>query len=190
MVVYFCEGSYKGGDAEEMTDEKFKDLVVQYEKLVFTVCYQLVHDYHESQNLTQETFLAAYRHIDTYQGENYKPWLIRIASNKAKDYLKSAYARRVQLDYDSVGEEMVDLRAGPDEAYIQQETREAVLSAIQSLKEPYQKAVSMYFLEEKSTEEIAEILQRPVKTVQTQIYRGKFLLREMLKELVGKEKGL
>lgn len=96
--------------------------MIQYEKLVFTVCYQLVHDYHESQNLTQETFLAAYRHIDTYQGENYKPWLIRIASNKAKDYLKSAYARRVQLDYDSVGEQMIDMRAGPDDAYIQKET--------------------------------------------------------------------
>lgn len=172
-----------------MTDEKFKDLVIQYEKLVFTVCYQLVRDYHESQNLTQETFLAAYRHIDTYQGDNYKPWLIRIASNKAKDYLKSAYARRVQLDDDSVGEQMIDMRAGPDDAYIQKETSAAILQAIHNLKEPYQKAVSMYFLEEKSAEEIAEILGRPVKTVQTQIYRGKFLLREMLKETVGKERG-
>ena len=142
-LVCIFEGSDKGGDAEEMTDEKFKDLVIQYEKLVFTVCYQLVHDYHESQNLTQETFLAAYRHIDTYQGENYKPWLIRIASNKAKDYLKSAYARRVQLDYDSVGEQMIDMRAGPDDAYIQKETSAAILQAIESLKEPYQKAVSM-----------------------------------------------
>ena len=172
-----------------MTDEKFKDLVIQYEKLVFTVCYQLVHDYHESQNLTQETFLSAYRHIDTYQGDNYKPWQIRIASNKAKDYLKSAYARRVQLDDDSVGEQMIDMRAGPDDAYIQKETSAAILQAIHNLKEPYQKAVSMYFLEEKSAEEIAEILGRPVKTVQTQIYRGKFLLREMLKETVGKERG-
>ncbi len=85
---------------------------------------------------------------------------------------------------------MVDMRAGPDEEYIKQETQAAVLEAIQNLKEPYQKAVSMYFLEEKSTEEIAEILCRPVKTVQTQIYRGKFLLREMLRETVGKERGL
>ena len=40
-LVCIFEGSDKGGDAEEMTDEKFKDLVIQYEKLVFTVCYQL-----------------------------------------------------------------------------------------------------------------------------------------------------
>ena len=84
---------------------------------------------------------------------------------------------------------MIDMRAGPDDAYIQKETSAAILQAIQSLKEPYQKVVSMYFLEEKSTEEIAKILGRPVKTVQTQIYRGKFLLREILKETVGKERG-
>ena len=149
-----------------MTDEKFKDLVIQYEKLVFTVCYQLVHDYHESQNLTQETFLSAYRHIDTYQGDNYKPWLIRIASNKAKDYLKSAYARRVQLDDDSVGEQMIDMRAGPDDAYIQKETSAAILQAIHNLKEPYQKAVSMYFLEEKSAEEIADLFDLDINYVQ------------------------
>ena len=171
-----------------MTQREFSQFVAQYEKLVFTICYQFIKDYHEAQNLSQETFLSAYRHIDNYQGDNYKPWIARIATNKAKDYLKSAYARRVQLDYDSVGEQMIDMRAGPDDAYIQKETSAAILQAIESLKEPYQKAVSMYFLEEKSTEEIAEILGRPVKTVQTQIYRGKFLLREMLKETVGKER--
>lgn len=143
-----------------MTDEKFKELVIQYEKLVFTVCYQLVRDYHESQNLTQETFLAAYRHIDTYQGDNYKPWLIRIASNKAKDYLKSAYARRVQLDYEEVGEQLIDMRAGPDDVYIQSETEQIVAKAIENLKEPYQKAISLYLLEEKSAEECCVFLRQ------------------------------
>ncbi len=66
-----------------MKDQQFEAVVKQYEKLVFTVCYQLVKDYHEAQNLTQETFLSAYTHIDAYQGDNYKPWLVRIASNKA-----------------------------------------------------------------------------------------------------------
>ena len=78
-----------------MKDQQFEAIVKQYEKLVFTVCYQLVKDYHEAQNLTQETFLSAYKHIDSYHGDNYKPWLVRIAANKAKDYLKSAYFRKV-----------------------------------------------------------------------------------------------
>ena len=111
-----------------MTQREFSQFVTQYEKLVFTICYQFVKDYHEAQNLSQETFLSAYRHIDSYQGDNYKPWIARIATNKAKDYLNSAYSRRVMLassEEDSV-EDMASMRAAdfseqPDEAYIQKE---------------------------------------------------------------------
>ena len=87
-----------------MREKDFEAFVLQYEKLVFTVCYQLVKDYGEAQNLTQDTFLSAYQHIDDYQGASYKPWLIRIASNKAKDFLRSAYHRKVETadDWDAL----------------------------------------------------------------------------------------
>ncbi len=45
---------------KEMTTEQWQKSIEQYEKLIFTICYQMVHDYHEAQNLTQETFLSAY----------------------------------------------------------------------------------------------------------------------------------
>ena len=48
-----------------MTTEKFKTLICQYEKLVFTICYQMVRDYQEAENLTQETFVSAFTHIDS-----------------------------------------------------------------------------------------------------------------------------
>ncbi len=68
---------------EEMTDEKFKDLVIQYEKLVFTfaISWSMIITVSKPH---AGNFLALYRHIDTYQGENYKPWLIQFASNKAR----------------------------------------------------------------------------------------------------------
>ncbi|MCI5801098.1 MAG: sigma-70 family RNA polymerase sigma factor [Oscillospiraceae bacterium] len=165
-----------------MTDEKFSDLVTCYEKLVFTVCYQMVRDFGEAQNLTQETFLAAYRHIDDYQGDNYKPWLTRIAANKAKDYLKSAYVRRVQLDFDSTEERYIPLERSPDEIYVSKEGGEKIAGLIRALKEPYQKVSDLYFLKQKNTDEIAKILKRPKKTVQTQIYRAKIILQQLLKE--------
>lgn len=77
---------------------------------------------------------------------------------------------------------MIDMRAGPDDAYIQKETSAAILQAIQSLKEPYQKVVSMYFLEEKSTEEIAKILGRPVKTVKRRSIGGNFFFEKCSKK--------
>ena len=80
-----------------MNDQEFTNLVRQYSKLIFTVCQRFVKDYQEAENLTQDTFLTAYRAIDSFVGNNYKPWLVRIAANKCKDYLKSAYVRKVQL---------------------------------------------------------------------------------------------
>ena len=152
-----------------MTNESFSQFVGQYEKLVFTVCFQMVRDYQEAQNLSQETFLSAFRNIDRCPPEHYKPWLCRIATNKAKDHLKSAYARRVSAP----GEEALDAEEG--------ETR--IQERIRALPEPYHKVSILYFFEEKPVEEIAKLLNRPKKTVQTQLYRAKQILREQL----GKE---
>ena len=178
-----------------MTNEDFRLLVEQYQKLVFTVCYQMVRDYHEAQNLTQETFLSAYKHIDRCQVAYIKPWLVRIATNKAKDYLKSAYMRRVQLSEDidvDVGlpryngqEQFLD--HSPDDIFLAQEEIQQVKAQIYALKEPYLQVSVLYFLQEKSTAEIAECLGRPIKTVKTQLYRAKNILKETLETSRQKE---
>ena len=177
-----------------MTNEDFRLLVEEYQKLVFTVCYQMVGDYQEAQNLTQETFLSAYRHIDRCQIAYIKPWLARIATNKAKDYLKSAYMRRVQLSEDIDADVGMDGPGGgrphdraPDDIFLEKEEMAQVKDRIYSLKEPYLKVSVLYFLEEKSVTEIAELLDRPVKTVKTQLYRGKNILKERLKESMKEE---
>ncbi len=164
-----------------MTKEKFGEIVVQYERLVFTVCYQLVRDYDEAQNLSQDTFLAAYRHIDSCDEANLKPWLARIAANKAKDYLKSAYYRHTTLSDEPVGAEVASGERIPEDVVLSGEQERLIKEMIYSLKEPYLKVSVMYLLEEKSMEEISLALGRPKKTVQTQLYRAKLCLQEMLK---------
>ena len=77
-----------------MTTLEFNALVRQYQGLVYTVCHQLVPDEGDAQDLAQETFLAAWRAIDRCPPGYEKQWLARIASNKAKDYLRSAWVRR------------------------------------------------------------------------------------------------
>ena len=172
-----------------MTSEEFGSVVEQYQKLVYTICYQMVRDHYEAQNLAQETFLSAYTHMDRCREEEIRPWLCRIAANKAKDYLKSAYVRRVQL----AREEEEDGREGPfgaipdpdgppDRRLESAEGAEAIRRMIRSLHEPYLKVSVLYFLEERSVEEIAAALGRPRKTVQTQLYRARLTLQKMIKE--------
>jgi len=171
-----------GGEGREMRRDNFKSIVSQYEKLVFTICFQLVHDYQEAQNLTQETFLSAYRHLDSCREDNIKPWLARIAANKAKDHLKSAYMRRVRPEDDMILEHLIPGRSDPLDLYLARENRESIVQIIRSLREPYLKVAVLYFLEEKTPYEIAVLLKRPKKTVETQLYRGKILLQNLLKE--------
>ena len=78
-----------------MNTLEFDRLVQKYQSLVYTICHQLVPDEGDAQDLTQETFLAAWRNMSRCPVGYEKQWLARIASNKAKDYLRSAWARRM-----------------------------------------------------------------------------------------------
>ncbi len=165
------------GEGTSMTTEQWQKSIEQYEKLIFTICYQMVHDYHEAQNLTQETFLSAYTHKESCQIETVKPWLARIATNKAKDYLKSAYFRKERMEI-SEGEK--DPSPLPEILYLEKEGMEKIKTHILNLQEPYKLVSCMYFLEGKSISEISKVLQRPQKTVQTQLYRSKKILQKKL----------
>ena len=90
----------------------------QYERFVFTICYQLVRDYQEAQNLAQDTFVSAFGHIDRVSEENLKAWLARIATNKAKDFLKSAYRRKVSVSEDMSELDIVRSEQSPERLYI------------------------------------------------------------------------
>lgn len=142
-----------------MTNAQFSALVEQYQKLVYTVCYQLVRDHQLAEDLTQDTFVAAFSHMDDCPPEHYKPWLARIAANKARDHLKSAWNRRVTAPGD-----------------------EAIRQMVKDLREPYYQVSVMYFLQERSVDEIARALRRPPKTVHTQLYRAKRLLQQQITE--------
>ena len=161
-----------------ITKERFTELVLQYERLVYTVCFQLVREPAAAEDLTQETFLSAYIHRESMPEGYERQWLARIAANKAKDHLQSAWNRRTVLP----GEEELARGLAPpaEEAVLRRSGEADILRAIRELKEPYRQVCRLCLLEEQSPEEAALALGRPVKTVYTQLSRGKKLLREAL----------
>ena len=167
-----------------MTDRQFGEVVGQYERLVYTICYQFTHNHHTAQDLAQEAFLSAYRHIDSCPEDNMKPWLARIATNKAKDYLKSAYNRRVSTPDEDLPEDKGALFLSgeqPEDITISRDTALRIEEEIRALKEPYHQVAVLFFLEEQTVEEIAVRLGRPPKTVHTQLYRARRMLQEKWK---------
>lgn len=163
----------------EQTNAWFSELVGQYERLVYTVCFQLVRNPHAAEDLTQEAFLAAYTHRASCPVGYERQWLCRIAANKAKDYLQSAYVRHTVL---AAGEELPLLSPlpPPEELALARSGASEIRRRIETLREPYRQVCRLYFLEEKKPEEIALALGRPVKTVHTQIARARQILRSQL----------
>lgn len=159
-----------------MTNQEFTALVANYERLVYTVCYRLVQDEATAEDLMQEAFLAAYTHRDSCPAGFERQWLARIAANKAKDHLQSAYSRHTLLP----GDDAIPPGLSPpaeDLAVSRSETA-AITEIIQNLREPYRQVCILHFLKQCTPEETALRLERPVKTVRTQISRGKLQIQE------------
>ena len=161
-----------------MNNEQFTHMVQQYERLVYTVCFQLVRDAAAAEDLTQESFLSAYLHRESIPPGYERQWLCRVAANKAKDYLQSAYQRHTLLP----GEEHIPPGLSPpaEETALRRAAAEEIRDLILHMREPYQPVCRLCLLEEKTPEEAALALGRPVKTIHTQLSRGKRMLREAL----------
>lgn len=161
-----------------MTKEEFSALMLRYDRLVYTICFQLVQNAASAEDLTQETFLSAYVHRDSCPAGYERQWLGRIAANKAKDFLQSAWNRHNL----PMGEqhELPGLACGAEEEVVGRWGAREITRQIDALRQPYRQICRLALLEEKSPQEIALLLGRPLKTIHTQLLRGKALLRRQL----------
>lgn len=158
--------------------EQLEYLIETYENLVFTICYRLTGNYFDSQDLTQETFLAAYRHLSRFDGRNEKAWVTRIATNKCIDYLKRA-GRGTYPTEDTFFLQLQTRGPTVEEHIIEQEVRTQLFEHCQLLREPYREIALLYFHQELTFSEIAEKTGKNLKTIQTQVYRAKAMLKKI-----------
>lgn len=161
----------------------FTQMIHDYKNLVFSVCVKMTGDYFAAEDLAQETFVSAYRHMGEFDGANAKAWLCRIASNKCIDYRREAARRMVATE-----DEILSLNESgdkpPDEVCIEEEVRRKLLQNCRSLKKPYDEIAEDFYYNELTAEEIAVSQGKNLKTVQTQIYRA----RQMLRKIYGRER--
>ena len=135
-------------------------------------------DYFASEDLTQDTFLAAYGHLKDFDGRHEKAWLCRIATNKCIDYLQSAGRRSIPTEDVGMDEPNSDNQT-PESALLEKEVRKTLLDRCRSLKPPYDEIAKAYYYDEMDAAEIAKKKGMNLKTVQTQIYRAREMLRKM-----------
>lgn len=171
-------------EVDQINSRQLSAMIDSYQNLVFSICLKITKDYFTSEDLTQETFLSAYRNYNSFDGQNEKAWICRIAVNKCLDYQKRKSSFPVSCEELSL--ENHQTKEGlPESEYIEKEDLEQLKHNCLSLKPPYDKIAYAYYVKEKRAEEIALSTGKNIKTIQTQIYRA----RAMLRKIYGKERG-
>ncbi len=159
--------------------EQFRLLVERYH--VGLICYlaNLLHDVDQAEDIAQEAFLQAYQKLSQYNPQySFSTWLYRIATNLAFRSLKKS-GKTVPLETEK---EFADTKSPVPELLDREKTQQVVRSAVKKLDLNYQQVVMLYYWDDKSYEEIADILQRPIGTIRTWLHRAKAQLK---KELYG-----
>ncbi len=170
----------------------FEDLIDKYEKRVFNLIYRIVGDYDDAADLTQDTFVAAYRAFDSYRAEAAPyTWLYRIAANVCKNRFRQVDRRKgveaLSLDDDTIaiGEPAGDRGLTtaiptPEKALEQDEIRRAVEKAILALPEDYRIVIVLRDLHGLTYREVAEAAELSIDVVRTRLARGREMLRRRL----------
>ena len=181
--------------AIEGSDSAFEELVRRHQDRVYTNIYFMVHDRELAADLSQECFLRAYRGLRSFQGRSlFATWLKRIAVNVTLHHFEKARAQKRsatvisisqgQPDGDEYELQVESNERSPDEALSDRERREAIEAAVSELEPEYRTALALRELHGYSYREIMEVLNLPIGTVKSKIFRARQILQEKLKDLL------
>lgn len=166
----------------------FEQIVKHYSSMVFSLAARLVGPA-EAEDIVQETFLRAYRGLESFRGESsLKTWLYTIALNRVRARhgtlarIRELFSSRSRTDDDMPSE--IDLAADPgdtpEETAVKRDQRARLRQAVQNLPEEFRLAVVLRDLEGLSYGEVAEALKVPIGTVRSRLARGRSMLKEKL----------
>jgi RNA polymerase sigma-70 factor, ECF subfamily len=185
----------KAGDVKA-----FEMLVVKYQRRIERLISRMVRDVDLVQDIAQETFIRVYRALPQFRGESaFYTWLYRIAVNTAKKMLLDMKRDPLVLEASRPGDDENEETSRPRNELSDGETPEAVLaskeiaqavnSAIEDLSEELRQAITLREIEGLSYEEIAELMNCPIGTVRSRIFRAREAIATRLRPLLDTKQG-
>ena len=189
--------SFSGADAsdQQLVDRvragdknAFNFLVLRYQNRVAALVARFIRDHQEVEDVTQEAFIKAYRALHLFRGDSaFYTWLYRIAVNTAKNTLVARGRRPPASDLDAGEAELVDIgsplrdRETPEGSLATAALKEAVGKAIEELPEDLRTAFTLREFSGLSYEDITEVMNCPVGTVRSRIFRAREAIDKVIK---------
>ncbi len=156
--------------------EAFGTLVERYDRAVYHLCLRTVRDADEARDCAQEAFFKAFRSLHTFKpGAKFSTWIFSIAYHACCDRL----GRRKRYSSEELPER-ADPAPGPATVAERKDEARALRDAIDALPDKYRAVITLYHLQGRQYDEIADVLGLPMGTVKTHLFRAKELLRKSL----------
>lgn len=168
---------------QKRDEAAFEELIRQYEKKVYTLCFRMCGNSEDAEEAAQDTFLALWRGIDRFRQESsLSTWIYRLATNACIDTLRrrKKQSGSVSLDDEELFVDAVDTSPQPQETVEHRETQKLLQEGLSALPEEYRKVLILREIEGLSYTEIAESASIELGTVKSRISRGRSLLRNFL----------
>lgn len=169
----------------------FDLLVRKYQHRIAKLVSRYVYDRSEVEDVTQEAFIKAFRAIKGFRGESaFYTWLYRIAVNTAKNYLVAQGRRPLTADLETEEAEAIDIGSNlrdvttPERQLLADEIARTVEQALALLPEDLRTAITLREIDGLSYEEIAEIMDCPIGTVRSRIFRAREAIDQELRPLM------
>ncbi len=180
--------------AQKGKEAAYRELLKRYERPVFSLVFRMVRDRETAEDLAQETFVRVLNNIDRYSPEfKFSSWLFKIANNLTIDYLRRRRVDTISIEgapdavtAESLKATSIALASGDESPLAELESRElgiAIERAIGKLRPEYRACIMLRHVEDRSYEEIAEIVKLPLGTVKTYIHRARHELRVALADV-------
>ena len=182
--------------AQRGDKKAFELLVVKYQRKLARLLSRFIRDATEVEDVTQEAFIKAYRALPSFRGDSaFYTWLYRIGINTAKNYLVSLGRRAPTVtgvdseEAESIeeGDQLRDLNT-PENQMMTRQLAETVNQALQELPEELRTAITLREIDGMSYEEIAQIMNCPIGTVRSRIFRAREAIAERLRPQLGTSK--
>ena len=173
-------------------DKRAFDLLVKkYQHKIIALVGRYINDHHEQQDVAQEAFIKAYRAINNFRAESaFYTWMYRIAINTAKNHLVSRSRRPPGTDVDMEDAENFSLTSSmrdndsPEANLMRDELETRIFATLNQLPDDLKTAISLREFEGLSYEDIAQIMQCPVGTVRSRIFRAREAIDKAIAPLV------
>lgn len=165
----------------------FNCLVERHERVIYAVCLRLLRDQQLAEDASQDTFLRAYRSLARFDGSAFRPWLLRIATNRCYDLLRYRQRRPAEsLDAQLVEEEPAWVSSeapadDPEGLALNQDLRRQLERALAALPEDQRLVVILHDIEGYRYDEIAAIVGATLGTVKSRLSRARSRLRDLLR---------